>query len=65
MLAMPDTAIERRLCEAGRRFIDAHKDTEAAIREAADGGMTADAISHVSGLSGDTVSAFLRAARSE
>jgi hypothetical protein len=59
---MPDADIERRLREAGGRFIEAHSDTEAAVREAADAGMQPDAISHFSGLSAATVGAFLRAA---
>jgi len=62
---MPDADIERRLREAGGRFIEAHDDAEAAIREAADAGFEPDAISRVSGLSAATVSAFLRAARSD
>ncbi len=60
---MADTDIERRLREAGSEFIDSHRTAEAAIREAASVGMPAEAIAHVSGLSPETVAAFLRAAR--
>jgi hypothetical protein len=62
---MPDTDIERRLREAGGEFVEAHRKTEAAIRGAADTGMPPDAISHVSGLSPQTVRAFLSASGSD
>jgi len=58
---MPDTDVERRLREAGAGFIEAHDSAEAAIRDAAHAGMSAEAIAQVSGLSTETVSAFLRA----
>jgi hypothetical protein len=57
---MPDVEIERRLREAGAVFIEAHDRAALVIREAADAGMPADAISRVSGLSGETVAVFLR-----
>jgi len=57
---MADTDIERRLREAGSEFIEAHRKAEAAIREAAATGMTPEPIAHVSGLSPETVAAFLR-----
>ena len=62
---MPDTEIERRLREAGAAFIEVHEQAARAIREAADAGMPAEAISHVSELSPETVRAFLRAGTGE
>jgi hypothetical protein len=56
-----DAAFERRLREAGREFIEAHDRTAVVIQEAAEAGMPPDAISQASGLSSQTVSAFLRA----
>lgn len=58
---MPETDIERRLREAGRGFIESHDKTAIVIREAAGLGMPAEAIADVSGLSLQTVAAFLRA----
>jgi len=58
---MSDPDIEQRLQEAGREFITAHGKAEAAIREAVRVGMSAEAISHASGLSAETVDAFLGA----
>jgi hypothetical protein len=58
---VPDTEIEQRLREAGTVFIEAHDRAALAIREAADAGVPAEAISHISGLSHETVAAFLRA----
>jgi hypothetical protein len=58
---MPDTEVERRLRESGAVFIEAHDEAADAIREAAEAGMPAEAISDVSGLSPETVRAFLRA----
>jgi hypothetical protein len=58
---VPDTKIEQRLREAGAVFIEAHDRATLAIREAANSGMPAEAISHTSGLSHETVAAFLRA----
>jgi hypothetical protein len=58
---VPDTEIEQRLREAGAVFIEAHERAALAIRGAADAGITAEAISHVSGLSRETVAIFLRA----
>jgi hypothetical protein len=59
---MPETdEIELRLREAGRGFIESHDRTAVVIREAADLGMPAEAIADVSGLSPQTVAAFLRA----
>jgi hypothetical protein len=55
----PDSELEGRLRDAGALFIEAHDRAELAIREAADAGMSAQAISEVSGLSRRTVSAFL------
>ncbi|MGO9487818.1 MAG: hypothetical protein ACLQBB_02175 [Solirubrobacteraceae bacterium] len=60
---MADTDIERRLREAGGEFIEAHRKAETAIRDAAGAGMPPEAIAHVSGLSPETVAAFLRASR--
>jgi hypothetical protein len=60
---MADTDPERRLRETGSEFIESHRQTEAAISEAARAGMSPEAIAHVSGLSSETVAAFLRAAR--
>jgi hypothetical protein len=62
---MPDTEIERRLRETGGVFIEAHEQATRAIREAANAGMPAEAISHVSELSPETVRAFLRAGTGE
>lgn len=58
---MPDTEIEQRLREAGAVFIDAHDKAADGIREARSAGMSEEAISQVSGLSAETVAAFLRA----
>ncbi len=58
---MADTDIEHRLREVGGEFIKAHGKAEAVIREAVGVGMSADMISNASGLSPDTVGAFLRA----
>jgi hypothetical protein len=58
---MADTDIEHRLREAGSEFIKSHDKAEAAIREAARVGMSAEMISDASGLSPETVGAFLRA----
>ena len=60
---MTDADFERRLREAGREFIKAHDRTAVVIREAAEAGMSPDAISQASELSSETVSAFLRASR--
>jgi DNA-binding transcriptional LysR family regulator len=57
---MADPDIERRLQEAGSEFIEAHRRAEAAIREATAAGMPPEPIAHVSGLSPETVAAFLR-----
>jgi hypothetical protein len=57
---MAESEIERRLRDAGAEFIESHRTTAGAIRDAADAGMSAGAISLVSGLSPETVSAFLR-----
>jgi hypothetical protein len=58
---MPETDdIERRLREMGRGFIESHDRIAIVIREAADLGMPAEAIADVSGLSSQTVAAFLR-----
>jgi hypothetical protein len=57
---MTDTEIERSLREAGGEFIESHDKTGAVIREAVRAGMSAETISDVSGLSPETVSAFLR-----
>jgi hypothetical protein len=57
---MADTDIERRLREAGSEFIEAHRKAEVAIREASTAGMLPELIAHVSGLSPETVAAFLR-----
>ena len=57
---MAETDIERRLREAGSEFIASHGRADAAIREAIGAGMTPDAIARVSGLSGETIDAFVR-----
>ncbi len=57
---MPESEIERRLRQAGTEFIESHRIASGAIREAAEAGMGPEAISHVSGLSLETVRAFLR-----
>jgi|GEM_PF-3338377 hypothetical protein len=57
---MADTDIERRLREAGSEFIEAHRKAEAAIREATAAGLPPEPIVHISGLSPETVAAFLR-----
>ncbi len=58
---MPETDIERRLREAGRGFVESHDKAAVVIREAADLGIPVEAIADVSGLSPQTVAAFLRA----
>jgi predicted transcriptional regulator len=58
---MPETEVEQQLREAGAVFIEAHDRAALAIREAADAGMVAEEIAKVSGLSPETVAAFLRA----
>jgi predicted transcriptional regulator len=60
---MTDADVERRLREVGREFIEVHERAAVAIAEAAEAGMAPDAISRVSGLSSQTVSAFLQANR--
>jgi hypothetical protein len=57
---MAETDIEQRLHEAGGEFITAHDRAEAAIREALRAGMSAERISDASGLSPETVRAFLQ-----
>jgi len=57
---MPETEIERRLRQAGAEFIESHRIASGAIRAAAEVGMAPEAIAHVSGLSLETVRAFLR-----
>jgi hypothetical protein len=52
--------IDRRLREAGSKFITSHDEAEAAIREAVRNEMAPETISRVSGLSPETVAAFLR-----
>lgn len=59
---MAHTEIERRLRDAGGEFIESHRKAAAAIHEAARVGMPREAIAEVSGLSPETVAAFLRAA---
>lgn len=58
---MPESDVERRLRETGAEFIDAHEKAAEAIRQARDAGMPAQEITQVSGLSRETVAAFLRA----
>jgi hypothetical protein len=57
---MADIDIERRLREAGREFIEVHRKAEVAISEAATAGMPPEPIARISGLSAETVAAFLR-----
>ena len=61
MRPMPETEIERRLRVAGATFIESHDAAAEAIREARSAGMSAEEIAEVSGLSAETVTAFLRA----
>lgn len=58
---MADTDIQHRLRDAGGEFIRAHAKAEAAIREAVEAGISAEMISDASGLSPETVRAFVRA----
>jgi hypothetical protein len=60
-VAGSDTDIERRLRDAGAKFIAAHDETQIAVRQAASVGMPVETIAQVSGLSLQTVQAFLRA----
>lgn len=57
---MAETEIEQRLHEAGREFIAAHDRVETIVREALEAGMSAETLSDASGLSPETVRAFLR-----
>jgi hypothetical protein len=57
---MAETDIEQRLHEVGGEFITAHDRAEATIREALRVGMSAETISDASGLSPETVRAFLQ-----
>jgi argininosuccinate lyase len=57
---MTETDIDQRLHEAGAEFITAHDRAGVAIREALRAGMSAEAISDASGLSPETVRAFLQ-----
>jgi hypothetical protein len=61
-MAMSDSEsdVERRLREMGGAFIEVHDDTANVIREAANSGMTPAEICSVSGLSRESVAAFLR-----
>ena len=59
--AMPDDEIEQRLRATGAVFIEAHEEAADAIGHARDAGMSPVAISELSGLSAETVAAFLRA----
>jgi hypothetical protein len=54
------TDIEDRLRDTGAKFIEAHDEATAVIRKAAAIGMVPEAISQASGLSEETVRAFLR-----
>jgi len=60
LLAGSQTDVERRLRDAGSEFIESHKEASLAIAQAASAGLPRDAIAHVSGLSPETVAAFLR-----
>jgi hypothetical protein len=60
VVSMVEIKIERGLREAAAEFIESHRRTEVAISEAASAGMTSEVIAHVSGLSPETVDAFLR-----
>lgn len=57
---MTDPRIERRLREAGGEFIESHRRAEEAIDAAVQAGMSHAAIGQVSGLSRETVDAFVR-----
>jgi DNA-binding NarL/FixJ family response regulator len=59
MNAMNETH-ENELRDAAAEFIESHRRTEAAISKAASAGMTGEVIARVSGLSPETVDAFLR-----
>lgn len=52
--------IEQELRKVGAEFIEAHEQAAVVIREAASAGMSAEVISQTSGLSLETVRAFLR-----
>jgi len=54
------TQIESRLQDVGRAFIEAHDDAGLAIREAAGAGLSVEEMARASGLSPQTVRAFLR-----
>jgi hypothetical protein len=58
---MPESEIQRRLRAAGATFVEAHDAAAEAIRDARSAGMSPEEISAVSGLSAETVAAFLRA----
>jgi len=58
---MAESEIERRLRLAGASFVEAHDAAAEAIRAARSAGVSAEEISEVSGLSPETVAAFLRA----
>ncbi len=60
---MTEPDLQQRLRKLGREFIESHDRAGEAIREAARAGMAPDAISHLSGLSPETVAAFLQANR--
>ncbi len=57
---MAEIDTERRLREAGSDFIKAHRQAEKAIRQAASERMPPETIGQLSGLSPETVAAFLR-----
>ncbi len=56
---MTETDLERRLREAGGEFIESHRRTESAIREAVEAGLPTESLVQVSGLSRPTIDAFL------
>jgi len=57
---VPVSDVERHLRDAGGELIESHRKAEAAIGAAARAGMSPEAIGEVSGLSAETVAAFLR-----
>jgi translation initiation factor 2B subunit (eIF-2B alpha/beta/delta family) len=59
---MSDAATEQRLRAAGEDFTRAHENAAEVMVEARSAGFTAEAIVLLSGLSRETVAAFLRSA---
>ncbi len=58
---MRDDELEQRLRATGAAFIEAHEKAADAIGDACEAGLSPEAICELSGLSAETVAAFLRA----